>query len=72
MGQFTTAPTADQKVDIKFGFSGDTDSRLTVEAWGIPSYQQNTFPQDATDAVRLFSFQIGLATSVSEPAHSQR
>ena len=27
-GQFTTAPTPDQKVDVKFGFSGDADARF--------------------------------------------
>ena len=27
-GQFTTAPTPDQRVDVKFGFSGDADSRF--------------------------------------------
>ncbi len=27
-GQFTTAPAPDQRVDVKFGFSGDADSRF--------------------------------------------
>ena len=27
-GQFTTAPAANQKVDVKFGFSGDADGRF--------------------------------------------
>ena len=27
-GQFSTAPTPDQRVDVKFGFSGDADSRF--------------------------------------------
>jgi alkaline phosphatase D len=69
------AATAPSPVDF---FSPDTfnyitlevasDGSLTVEAWGIPSYQQNTFPQGPIDATRLFSFQIGLATPV--PAQS--
>ena len=44
-----------------------SDGLLTVDAWGIPSYQQNTFPQDAMTAARIFSFQIGLAAPVPEP-----
>jgi phosphodiesterase/alkaline phosphatase D-like protein len=44
-----------------------SDGVLTVETWGIPSYQQNTFPQDTVDTTRLFSFQIGLAAPVPEP-----
>jgi alkaline phosphatase D len=43
------------------------DGSLMVDAWGIPSYQPNTFPQDAMDASRIFSFEIGLAAAVPEP-----
>ena len=35
------------------------DGALTVETWGIPSYQQNTFPQSTIDPTPVFSFQIG-------------
>ena len=35
------------------------DGELTVETWGIPSYQQNTFPQSTIDPTLVFSFQIG-------------
>ena len=34
------------------------DGTLTVETWGIPSYQQNTFPQSAVDPTLILSFQI--------------
>ena len=34
------------------------DANLTVTAWGIPSYQQNTFPQDAIKATPILGFQI--------------
>jgi phosphodiesterase/alkaline phosphatase D-like protein len=44
-----------------------SDGLLTVDTWGIPSYQQNTFPQNAIDATRIFSFQIGSAAPVPEP-----
>ena len=36
------------------------DGGLTVETWGIPSYQQDTFPQDAVESTLILSFQIGL------------
>ena len=36
------------------------DGTLTVECWGIPSYRENTFPQDPIEASRVFAFQIGL------------
>ena len=36
------------------------DATLTVTAWGIPSYQQNTFPQDAIEATPILGFQIAL------------
>jgi len=36
------------------------DAPLTVTAWGIPSYQQNTFPQDAIEATPILGFQITL------------
>jgi alkaline phosphatase D len=31
---------------------------LTVETWGIPSYQQNTFPQNGAKATLILRFQI--------------
>src|SRR5206468_11624350 len=34
------------------------DGTLTVTSWGIPSYQQNTFPQNAVEATPILSFQI--------------
>jgi len=34
------------------------DGRLTVETWGIPSYQQNTYPQSVIDPSLILSFQI--------------
>jgi hypothetical protein len=43
------------------------DGSLMVDVWGIPSYQQNTFPQDAMYAGLIFSFEIGLAAAVPEP-----
>ena len=43
------------------------DGSLTVDTWGIPSYQQNTFPQEAMDASLISSFEIGLAVAVPEP-----
>jgi phosphodiesterase/alkaline phosphatase D-like protein len=36
------------------------DGRLTVETWGIPSYQQNTYPQNVIDPTLILSFQIEL------------
>jgi hypothetical protein len=36
------------------------DGTLTVTTWGIPSYCQNTFPQDAIEATPILSFQIVL------------
>ena len=36
------------------------DATLTVTTWGIPSYQQNTFPQDAIEATPILGFQIAL------------
>ena len=36
------------------------DGTLTVTTWGIPSYCQNTFPQDAIAATPILSFQIAL------------
>jgi alkaline phosphatase D len=36
------------------------DSTLTVTNWGIPSYRQNSFPQDAIEAIPILSFQIAL------------
>jgi phosphodiesterase/alkaline phosphatase D-like protein len=36
------------------------DATLTVTTWGIPSYRQNTFPQDAIEATPILSFQIAL------------
>src|SRR4029077_15518540 len=36
------------------------DGTLTVAAWGIPSYRQNTFPQDAIEATPVLGFQIAL------------
>jgi phosphodiesterase/alkaline phosphatase D-like protein len=36
------------------------DGTLTVTTWGIPSYRQNTFPQDAIAATPILSFQIAL------------
>ena len=35
------------------------DSTLTATTWGIPFYQQNTFPQGVIEASPIFSFQIG-------------
>jgi alkaline phosphatase D len=35
-----------------------TDGTLTVETWGIPSYQQNTYPQSVIDPTLILSFQI--------------
>jgi alkaline phosphatase D len=37
------------------------DGRLTVETWGIPSYQQNTFPQSVMDPTLILSFQIDIS-----------
>ena len=34
------------------------DGTLTVTNWGIPSYRQNTFPQDAIEATPILGFQI--------------
>ncbi len=34
------------------------DATLRVTTWGIPSYRQNTFPQDAIQATPILSFQI--------------
>ena len=34
------------------------DGRLTVETWGIPSYQQNIYPQSVIDPTLILSFQI--------------
>jgi hypothetical protein len=34
------------------------DGTLRVTSWGIPSYRQNTFPQDAIEATPILSFQI--------------
>jgi phosphodiesterase/alkaline phosphatase D-like protein len=34
------------------------DGTLTVTTWGIPSYGQNIFPQDAIEATPILSFQI--------------
>ena len=34
------------------------DGALTVTTWGIPSYRQNTFPQDAIEATPILGFQI--------------
>jgi alkaline phosphatase D len=36
------------------------DGTLTVTTWGTPSYQQNTFPQEAIGASPILSFQIAL------------
>jgi len=36
------------------------DGTLTVTNWGIPSYRQNTFPQDAIEATPILGFQITL------------
>jgi hypothetical protein len=36
------------------------DATLTVTTWGIPSYRQNTFPQDAIEATPILGFQIAL------------
>jgi hypothetical protein len=36
------------------------DGTLTVTNWGIPSYRQNTFPQDAIEATPILGFQIAL------------
>jgi alkaline phosphatase D len=36
------------------------DGGLTVETWGIPSYQQNTFPQNAREPIRILSFEISV------------
>jgi alkaline phosphatase D len=36
------------------------DGSLTVDCWGVPSYQPNTFPQNPVKVTRIFSFQIGL------------
>jgi hypothetical protein len=36
------------------------DGELTVETWGIPSYQENTFPQSTAAPTFILSFQIGL------------
>jgi hypothetical protein len=59
------APSAPSPVDF---YSPDTfnytvlnvaaDGNLTVETWGIPSYQQNKFPQSAIDPTLILSFQI--------------
>jgi alkaline phosphatase D len=34
------------------------DGTLTVETWGIPSYEQNTYPQSVIDPTLILSFQI--------------
>jgi alkaline phosphatase D len=39
------------------------DGGLTVETWGIPSYQQNIFPQHTAEATLILRFQIGLSAS---------
>jgi phosphodiesterase/alkaline phosphatase D-like protein len=36
------------------------DGTLSVTTWGIPSYRQNIFPQDAIEATPILSFQIAL------------
>ncbi len=36
------------------------DGTLAVTIWGIPSYRQNTFPQDAVEATSILGFQIAL------------
>ena len=35
--------------------------RAYVETWGIPSDQENTFPQSAATPTLILSFQIGLS-----------
>ena len=37
------------------------DGGLTIETWGIPSYQENIFPQNAAEAMLILRFQIGLS-----------
>jgi alkaline phosphatase D len=34
------------------------DGTLSVTTWGIPSYRQNTFPQDATEVSPILGFQV--------------
>jgi alkaline phosphatase D len=36
------------------------DATLTVTNWGIPSYRQNTFPQEVIEATPILGFQIAL------------
>jgi len=36
------------------------DAGVTVETWGIPSYQQNRFPQSAVAPTLILRFRIGL------------
>jgi len=36
------------------------DGGLTVETWGIPSYQENIFPQNAAEVALILRFQIEL------------
>ena len=45
-------------------------SSLTINTWGIPSYQQNTFPQDnpTVSNVLGFTIQSGFIAAVPEPA----
>jgi len=45
-------------------------SSLTVDIWGIPSYQQNTFPQDGpvVSDILGFTLQAGFLATVSAPA----
>jgi len=44
-------------------------SSLTVDVWGIPSYQQNTFPQDGPviSDILGFTIQAGFLATVSAP-----
>src|SRR5713101_736632 len=44
-GQFTTAPTSNQRVDVKFGFSGDADGRFRPypSIAGLASQKLNYF-----------------------------
>jgi len=44
-------------------------SSLTVDVWGIPSYQQNTFPQDGplVGDILGFTIQAGFLATVSAP-----
>ena len=57
----------------KFGYTTlafDAVGNLRVEAWGVDSYQQNTFPQSTQQPALIMGFSINVqdAAAVPEPA----